>query len=192
MTYEESIKDWKIWYPYETFYIESLLTLTNRIINDYEYLNEIIKNRELLESSPLMLIDLAENIINLSASISRYLSPVKKDLIHTLRGEKLRVHLLIEPESILLSRDVRNFIEHFDENLDTFLQQPIAGNICPQRVIFNSSELDEVTFVFKCYIINECKYKTLNREIEILPIVKEICRIHNLLVEFSNSGGRLK
>lgn len=187
-----TIEDWKIWYPYEIFYIESLLTLTKRIIGDYELLVRVIKDQELFEQNPFQLIDLAESIINLSASISRYLNPTKQDLVHKLRGEKLREYLIVVPDNILLSRTVRNFIEHFDENLDSFLQRPIAGNIYPQRIVFNSSELDDTAFVFKCYVVNEFKYRTLDREIEIIPIVKEVYRIHNLLIDFKENGSRLK
>ncbi len=187
-----TIQEWKIWPPYEILYIESLFTLTKRITEDYEYLDSIITDQELLQTNSHELIDISENIINGCAAVSRYLNPTKQNSIHKLRGEKLRKYLSINDDNILLSREVRNFIEHFDENLDTFLQQPIAGNIYPKRVVFNSNELDEVCFVFKCYIVNEFKYKTLDREVNILPLTKEIYRIYNLLVEFRINGGRLK
>jgi len=59
-----TIKDWKIWYPYEIFYIESLLSLTRRITDDYERLDQIITSQELLKQNAFELIDLVENIIN--------------------------------------------------------------------------------------------------------------------------------
>lgn len=190
---EPTIDDWKIWPPYEIFYIESLLTLTGIATSDYEYLDEIITNQKLFEQNPEILIDLAENIINQAATISRYLWPTKqKPKIHRLRGEKLREKLLINDDNILKSRTVRNFIEHFDENLDEFLNKPIAGTFFPKRIVFNSNELDEVTFVFKAYIINEFTYRTLDREVCIIPIIKEIYRLHNLLVDFRTNGGRLR
>lgn len=192
MTDTPTIEDYKIWYPYEIFYIESLLSLTRRITDDYERLDQIITSQELLNQNAYELIDLAESIINLSASISRYLKPTKRELVHKLRGEKLSEHLMVDSDNVLLSRAVRNFIEHFDENLDSFLQEPIAGSIYPQTVVFNSSDLNAVSFVFKCYIINEFKYRTLDREVEIIPLVKEVYRIHNLLVDFKNNGGRLE
>lgn len=135
-----------------------------------------------------MLIELSENIINLSAAISRYLKPTKTQLIHKLRGEKLCECLEIRDDNVLLSRTIRNFIEHFDENLDAFLQKHIAGNFLPKAVVFTSDQLDEATFVFKCYIVNEFKYRTLDREVELLPIIEEVYRIHNLLVEFREKG----
>jgi hypothetical protein len=188
-----NIGDWKIWPPYEVFYIESLLTLTGTATSYYEYLDKVITNQKLFDQNPYILIDIAENIINQAATISRYLWPTKeKPKVHRLRGEKLREKLLINKDNILKSRTIRNFIEHFDENLDEFLTKPIVGNFLPKSIVLDSNELDEVTFVFRAYIINEFTYKSLDREVCILPLIKEISRIHNLLVNFNANGGRLK
>ena len=169
------------------------MTLTGTAISDYEYLDKVITNQELFDQNPYILIDLAENIINQAATISRYFWPTKQTpKIHRLRGEKLRENLLINDDNILKSRGVRNFIEHFDENLDKFLTKPIAGSFLPKSVVFNSIELDEVTFVFRAYIVNEFIYKTLDRDVCISPLIKEMYRIHNLLVDFNSNGGRLK
>jgi hypothetical protein len=188
-----NIGDWKIWPPYEVFYIESLLTLTGTATSYYEYLDKVITNQKLFDQNPYILIDIAENIINQAATISRYLWRTKeKPKVHRLRGEKLREKLLINKDNILKSRTIRNFIEHFDENLDEFLTKPIVGNFLPKSIVLDSNELDEVTFVFRAYIINEFTYKSLDREVCILPLIKEISRIHNLLVNFNANGGRLK
>lgn len=193
MNVDSTIDDWKIWPPYEIFYIESLLTSAKTAISDYEHLDQIITNQELFSQNPYILVDLAENIINQAATISRYFWPARQTpKIHRLRGEKLREKLLIEDDNVLKSRSVRNFIEHFDENLDEFLNKPIAGTFLPTTIVFNSNELNEVTFVFRAYIINEFVYRTLDREICIIPLIKEIYRIHNMLVELNSNGGRLK
>ena len=189
---EPQMVNWKIWPPYEIFYIESLLTLTGTAISDYEHLDTVITSQELFDENPYILIDLAENIINQAATISRYFWPTKPAKIYRLRGEKLREKLLINDDNILKSRSVRNFIEHFDENLDEFLNKPIAGNFLPKSVVLNSNQLDNMTFVFRAYIVNEFKYRTLDREVCIIPIIKEIYRIHNLLVDFNVNGGGLK
>jgi hypothetical protein len=141
MTDEPTIDIWKIWPPYEIFYIESLLTLTGTATSDYEYLDKVITNQELFDQNPYILIDLAENIINQAATISRYLWPTKqKPKIHRLRGEKLREKLLIGDDNILKTRSVRSFIEHFDENLDEFLNKPIAGNFLAKGIFFTQTK----------------------------------------------------
>lgn len=187
---------WKIWPPYEIFYIESLLTKTKTAISDYEILDKVITDQKLFQQNPDILIDLAENIINQGAAISRYLFPSRykgtKSKVHKLRGEKLRESLQIGQDNVLEHRFVRDYSEHFDEKLDIYLSKSIAGNFIPSRVVFDSNELDEVTFVFRAYVINEFKFICLEKEIVILPIIEEIYRIHNLLIDFKNDGGRLK
>lgn len=186
----------KIWPPFEIFYIESILTKTRNAIADYELLDKIITDQKLFEKNPYILIDLAENIVNQGAGISRYLFPSRdkgnRNKIHRLRGEKLRESLNITKGNPLEHRFIRDYSEHFDEKLDIFLSKPSSGNFVPSKVVLDSSELDEVTFVFRGYIINEFKFKCLEKDIIILPIIKEIYRIHNLLISFNKDGGRLK
>lgn len=192
----ENQEEWKIWPAYEVFYIESLLTKTKTAIAEYELLDRVITDQKLFEKNPLILIDLAENIINNGAAISRYLFPSRdkgtKNKIHKLRGEKLRESLQINEGNPLEHRFVRDYAEHFDEKLDKYLSKPIAGNFTPSKVIFDSDELDEVTFVFRAYVVNEFKFICLEKEIVILPIIEEIYRIHNFLIGFKENGGRLK
>lgn len=192
----EKQEEWKIWPPYEIFYIESLLTKTKTAISGYELLDKIITDQKLFEQNPYRLIDLAENIINQAAAISRYLFPSRnegaKNETHKLRGEKLRESLQVAHDNVLEHRFVRNYAEHFDEKLDKYLSKPRAGNFIPSKVVFDSNELDEVTFVFRAYVVNEFKFICLEKEIVILPIVEEIYRIHNLLIDFRDNGGRLK
>lgn len=184
-------EEWKIWPPYEALYIESLLTITKTAIDQYEILDQIITDQEFFDKNPMALLDLSQNIVNQAAILSRYFWPVKKGRIHQLRGEKLRNAFSLDDTNPLKNREFRNFIEHFDENLDEFVDGNVAGSIFINRVVFNSAELNEVTFVFRAYVVNEFKFISLSREVFLIPIIKEIYRIHNLLIEFSDKGGRL-
>jgi hypothetical protein len=191
MELKAGYEEWKIWPPYEVFYIESMLTITRTTISEYEYIDKIITDRVSYEGDKLILIDLAHNIINQAAALSRYFWPSSKHRVCILRAEKLREKLNIEMDNVLQNRDVRNFVEHFDENLDKFLNDPIAGNILPSYVGFSKQELNEVSFVFRAYFIDEWLFKSLKKEIYILPIVREAYRIHNLLIECKKRGSRL-
>jgi hypothetical protein len=188
--------EYGIWPPYEILYIESLLSKTKIAITDYETLDEIISDQKKFDIDSLKLIDLAENIINQGAAISRYLFPSRNrgtnGRKHKLRGEKLRKSLKIVENNPLEHRFVRDYAEHFDEKLDKFLDKPIAGNFIPLKVVLNAKELDEITFVFRAYIVNEFKFICLEQKIDIRPIIQEIYRIHNLLIDFKDTGGRLK
>src|SRR5690606_24490626 len=122
----EEYEDWKIYPIYKVFYYECLKTATYSAINSWEQINRIVENLNPNEVN-LDLIDLAENIVIQAGIISRYFFPTKekynsdKNRIHQLRGEKLRELFLINENNVLANRKFRNYIEHFDENLDEFL-----------------------------------------------------------------------
>ncbi len=116
--------------PYEVFYIESMLTATNSALESVDRLNNCIKT--LSPTNHQEVIDNTLNIINQAAALSRYLWPSKSSF--KLRGQFLRQKLSIQDSNTLKARNIRNFIEHFDENLDTFCKNPIAGTIIPLYV----------------------------------------------------------
>lgn len=188
----EGYEDWKIYPVYRIFYFECLKTATSSAITSWEDINYIVTNQEAYDEHHLMLIDLAENIVNQAGIISRYFFPTKdhrnpdKNKIHQLRGEKLRTMFSIDKNNILADRKFRNHIEHFDENLDKFLNQPVAGVIYPKRVFQNSTEISTIMHLFKAYVVNDFKYISLNQEIELPTLVEEIYRIYNITIEEPN------
>ena len=194
----EGQENWKIHPPNEIFYIESIRIAAESAINSWEEINAIVSNKEKIERLGLATIDLSEIIINQAGIISRYFYPSlnirksDKNKIHILRGEKLKEYYGITDSNILKNRTFRNYIEHFDENLDEFLNNSIAGNIIPKTIFIESSEIDEITFVFKAYVLTEFKLISLNKQIELIPLMEEIYRIQNTCVDFSQNGGRLE
>lgn len=188
---------WKICPLYEIFYIESIKSATESAISSWEEINKIVSDPELLKSNGLKTIDLSENIINQAGIISRYFFPsrhkkTEKDKLHQLRAEKLKEHYKIDEDNILVNRKFRNYIEHFDENLDEFLNKSIVGNFIPKTLFWDSNQIDSFTFVFKAYVINEFKFISLSKEIELKALAEEIYRIHNLCIEFFKNGERLR
>lgn len=185
----EGYEDWKIYPVYQSFYLECLKSTTTSVIDSWEQINLIVENFKPNEEN-LELIELAENIVNQSGIISRYFFPTRdkynpdKNRIHQLRGEKLRELFSIDQNNILSNRKFRNYIEHFDENLDQFLNKPIAGNIYPKVIFINSNEINSLMYLFKAYVINEFKFISLNEEIEIFTLAEEIYRIHNLTINY--------
>lgn len=179
--------DYKIWFPHEVFYIESLLSITRTVMCEKNvtiiFLEEIenknFKNQKLL-------IDSVQNIINQSALISRFFWPVSKESVHKKRGQKLRQVYGITESNLLKNRDVRNFIEHFDEKLDLYLNQFITGLIIPSYVGPRISL--EAKHLFRAYFIDEAIFKILDLEYAIIPIVDEIERIHFLLENDMKTG----
>jgi len=185
----EGCEDWKIYPVYRIFYFECIRMAATSAIASWEEINSIVTNQDAYDEHHLMLIDLAENIVNQAGIISRYFFPTKdrrnpdKNKIHQLRGEKLRSMFSIDENNILTDRKFRNHIEHFDENLDKFLNQPVAGVIYPKTIFQNSAEITSIMHLFKAYVVKDFKYISLSQEIALAALVEEIYRIYNLIID---------
>jgi hypothetical protein len=192
----EGYEDWKIYPVYQKFYFESLKSATDSAIISWERINLIVTNQDLYDDENLKLIDLAENIVNQSGIISRYFFPIpdrrneEKNRIHKLRGEKLRELYSVNEDNILTNRKFRNYVEHFDENLDQFLNQPLAGYIYPKVVFVDANEINSVMHLFKAYVVNQFKFISLNQEIELPTLVEEIYRVYNLTIDYIENSER--
>jgi len=183
--------EFKIWYPYEVFYIESMFTLARSAMLEVSVFHEVI--RQIMEKDAKnknLLIDAVQNFITYSASLSRYFWPSSRELIHVLRGEKLREAFSMEDSSPLKDRKLRNFIEHFDEKLDSYLAKGIVGNIIPNYVGYKS-HISEVDHFFRAYFLDEAVFRVLDIEYKVDPIIQEVVKVHNLLIDFNENGGRL-
>lgn len=185
----EGYEKWKIFPAHQVFYFECIKSSAESAISSWEKLNEIVLSEELLKTKGITLIDLSENIVNQAGIISRFFFPskdkynVEKDRIHQLRGEKLKDLYFINNENVLTKRNFRNHIEHFDENLDKFLNNPVAGIIVPKTIYWSSSEITSITYLFKAYIVQEFKLISLNEEIELKKLIEEVYRIYNLSID---------
>jgi hypothetical protein len=77
-----------------------------------------------------------------AALVSKMLTPVgsssewAKD-----RGRKLCVMLSVDGASVLRSRDVRDSLEHFDERLDVFAQEPFNPFVARHWMVMSDSPL---------------------------------------------------
>ena len=133
-------------------------------------------------------LDHIQNILFRAAAVSRYFWPSRKQFDD--RGKRLRAAFAVDEESPLRNRDLRDAAEHFDERLDKYLRDGIAGYIIPEW--FGPRPNDEVpTHYFRAYFINTGCLRILNQEFFVQPIVSETIRVHNLLVAFDEDGGRM-
>ena len=182
----------KIWYQYEVFYIESMLSITRTAMVDQSMLRKAIEELTRGESKNRdLIIDLTQNIISHAASISRYFWPSNSDRIHKRRGQRLREVFEIYESNPIKNRDIRNFIEHFDEKLDLFLQENTSGNIVPTFIGVREDIQQDFTHFFRAYFIDEWRFQVLGMKYNLVPIINELIRIHRLLENFNEQGGRL-
>ena len=180
-----------------------MLTITQTAMSEQLILNRILKEiHEGKDENRNLVIDSAQNIILQAASISRYFWPssaftkdkeLKRihDKIHKRRGQTLRESFDINESNPIKNRNFRNFIEHFDAKLDLQLSQGIAGTIVPSYIGPKEGIDESVTHFFRAYYTDKGVFKVLNQEFEIVPIINELIRIHNLLITFNENGGRL-
>ncbi|WP_136666524.1 hypothetical protein [Flavobacterium sp. H122] len=173
----------------EVFYIESLLNKTRSILDDVEALNDFWKNGNHDCQFDDVILDMFQNIILNAAGISRFFWPSKNTGYHKIRAKKLREVYSVSNSSVLKNREMRNLIEHFDEKLDDFLKEFVAGKVMPKYVgpMFFSYK---TTIFFRAFIFDKFIFKIFNVEYEINPIIAEIKRIHEILLLQLENGGR--
>lgn len=174
----------------EVFYIESLFAKTHTILSELQFVNEIWDNANLdIDENHEMILNIFQNMIINVAGISRFFWPSRNEGFYNNRAEKLREVYNIGNLSPLKNRQMRNLIEHFDENLDDFLNKYGAKNIIPSYV-GNKPLRNENTIFFRAYFSDKTIFKVLNKEYKLIPIIDEINRIHQILLIQREKGGR--
>ncbi|WP_052692121.1 cell cycle checkpoint control RAD9 family protein [Teredinibacter purpureus] len=184
---EQNVETWP---PCQAFYIESMLSITSSAIDSTEKLAIIFNpNEDLSDLQHEEILDWVQNIVTQAAALSRYFWAVKKkEKIHKQRSQYLRRVFGISEESAIKNRDLRNLIEHFDENLDVFVSKPVVGTILPNYVGEEQDTQGVPLHVFRAFYNRIGVFEVLGHRFELQPIVDEIYEIHRKLVSFSESG----
>jgi hypothetical protein len=187
-----------IWPPYESFYIHAMLFSTRSALNSLQIVNrsldraqEWVSNAELRARDQEAILDGIQNIVSCGAALSRYFWPARSGRVHAARARRLRSSLGVTSSNALKNRDLRNLIEHFDERLDTYLSEGIAGHIFPEFVANRPEAADIPTHVSRAYYTEVAVFEVLGRQFEIKPIVTEITRLHEALTECLRRGSVL-
>jgi hypothetical protein len=185
-----------IWPPYEAFYIQSMLFSADSALKSADHVSQTISQTESVELQlPFdhqRLLNELQNVVVQGAALSRYFWPSKNAGLHEDRARHLRMALGIGDESPLKPRDLRNAIEHFDEQLDNYLRKDITGQIFPEYVGLRPLHDGVPLHLFRGYYVDAGVFTLLGREYEIQPIVDEIVRLHNALSYSEEQGGRLQ
>lgn len=190
-----------LWPPYHAFYIQSMLFNTASALQSHEMASKHIKAISDGKIEPQYrkdeLLNCLQNIINQSGAISRYFFPScdgpkaeapEQKKMYKNRSQYLRKVFEVDNDSPLKNRDLRNSIEHFDERLDIYLNNGVVGNIFPSLILFEPEETEVPHHIFRAYYLKKGIFQVLGERYKILPIVKELRRIHNLLVRFDGDG----
>jgi hypothetical protein len=191
-----AVVDGRIWPPYEAFYINGMLFNAQsafrsiaRISHAFENLPENAMEKGLDRALTHNILNDLQNIIVHGAALSRYFWPVRKG--HAERGAHLREAFNINESNPLFSRELRNAIEHFDERLDRYLSEGIAGVVIPEYVGPKPSDDGVPGHLFRAFFTDVGIFRLLESDHNMDSIVAEIIRIKELLETADENGGRL-
>ena len=82
-------------------------------------------------------------------------------------------------------------MEHFDERLDLYLEKHQVGNFLPQYVGYAQESSEVPAHIFQGFYVRDLLFVLLGEGYEIAPVVNEIKRLHNALLECARYGDRL-
>ncbi len=188
--------DFGIWAPYEAFYIQAMLFNTRSAVASIERVSNALEQvsrdtlgdaLERLDRSALL--SELQNVILQAAALSRYFWPTRQG--HETRAKQLRDALDVTEGSPLKNRDLRNEIEHFDEKLDAYLADGIAGCILSEFVGPLPESGGVPAHIFRAYYLDVGLFEMLGKRYELQPLANEIVRVHDRLVLADRGGGRL-
>lgn len=177
-----------IWYPHEAFYIEAMLFVTNSAMTSAKHLSKMIL--QYLEDPRQISTDDAlnhlQNIVHQAGALSRYFWPTQPP--RRPRGKYLRDTLKVKEESPLRSREVRNWLEHFDEKLDDYLKKHMPGEYVPRYFGPKPPDDGMPRHFFRAYYPEIQTFEILEVQIKMQPLIDEMKRVHNQLVGYREGG----
>lgn len=113
------------------------------------------------------------------ASIARYFDPSRKHAFTPVRSKLLREIYKIDETSVLLDRNLRNFVEHLDERIDVWLESDPVGPIIPSTIFAHHSIVDEgFGHVFRVIDYENDIYVGLGSKFEYGGIARETVRLY--------------
>lgn len=178
---------------YEFFYLEGMLACVTSALTSAEAISRAYEESG-SELNQEQFLDCFQNIIQQAAAVSRYFWPSasaksKYIELHRRRGAQLRAVFQINEENPLKNRTLRNRIEHFDENLDIFLSQPIAGEFIPAYVGL-APKPGLPSYFFRAFYTDIGVFEVLGERYAMQPLFDEMSRLHDLLVTCIKNGCR--
>lgn len=176
--------------PFEAFYITSLLFCTESALCSASAVMDLLEQNQdgNFEFPPQPPLDELQNIANQGAAMSRYFWP--SDTKYAKRGRVLRTAFKVADSSPLRERKLRNMVEHFDEYLDDFLKDCLAGQFVPDYFGPKPPDYRGPLRFFRAFFTNTGEFEILGQIFPLQPIVDEIHRIHKLLTECEQNGSR--
>lgn len=116
---------------YEAFYIEAILYSAGRAMDAFQRFDKAVRESAVAAD----IVATAHEALTHIAGLSRFFWPARDKDLHNARARKLREAFQLDDKSALYDRQLRNALEHFDERLDEFLLQDLAGHFYPSPIV---------------------------------------------------------
>ena len=184
-----------IHFPYEAFYIHSILYSAGRCLESFDRFDHF-KTQYV---TPDYLVSIVQEAVGHAAALSRYFWPSPKgkkkeaqqNKLRINRGKKLRDAFGLNESSPLYNRDLRNAWEHFDERLDGYLLEHEAGMFFPSSIVDDHTLADDpIGHIFKLLDIDNNCLVLLGDKFFYEPIRNEVKMVFEKAMEFDQNGAR--
>lgn len=181
--------------PFEAFYIHSILYSAGRSSEAFQRFD--VANS--LNDTQAFQVSSVHEALGHAGALSRFFWPslYKKESktqrqLKLARGSKLRRAFALTDRSVLRKRELRDFLEHFDERLDRFLLHHDSGYFLPSAQIGDSTLADEPeSHIFKLVDPGAACFVLLGEKHYYADLRKEVERIHQLAIEMDENGCKL-
>jgi len=173
----------------EAFYIQSIIYCAQCAENAFSGYDDCLTR----DASPIATVSEIQEALSHAAALSRFFWPARsKKKLHATRAERLKSAFLVSENSPLKDRRLRDTLEHFDERLDKYLLENIAGNFFTTPIVGDSTIANQPTVnIFKLVDPQRNVFVILGEEFEFSDVRDEVNRILHRAIEFYNNGSQL-
>lgn len=176
---------------HQGFYVQSMLFNAIAAVRSaqtaYAMLTAVRENGSYEDLYGTRFLSELQNLVVNAGALSRYFWPARAD--HRWRGAELRQAFQIGDDHPLKDRKFRNAIEHFDENLDDYLDGGVFGCILPEHIgpALHSGGIP--THIFRAFYVDTGKFQLLGDTYDIQPVADAVAELHGQLTHMDSNGG---
>ena len=170
--------------PHLVFYSHAIRFSLESAIYSVEFIVSALSEADTAEKisqATDSILDAIQNMLVHTANLAKYFWATKKGLhqVHRKRAQNLRKIYKVSDTSAIRDKDIRNHLEHLDENLDKYLwSKPVAGNIYPAYVGPEMPRDGVPYHFFRAFFTDSGTFESLGLRLEIQPLVDELYSIY--------------
>jgi hypothetical protein len=173
---------------YEAFYIQAIIYSAGRAKDAFNRFDNAVRG----SSDAASIVATAHEASTHVAALSRFFWPGRDKELYKARAAKLRTAFELSEASPLYDRGLRNALEHFDERLDEFLLQDLAGHFFPDPVVGSVSLIgNSITFMFRLVDPVEDIFVLLGEKHTFGELRKAVTDVLEKAQKMNEKGGRL-